>query len=75
MSSSDLDNLVRAGLLKREAADQKEFEALLDSGRRRLSDSKLGGLSAESQLLAELLTNTGLIGNAVEELGPVRTKR
>jgi hypothetical protein len=49
MSSKELDNLVRAGTLKAEPGDQKEFSGLLDSGRRRLTDAKVGGLSPESQ--------------------------
>jgi hypothetical protein len=49
MSLEELDNLIRAGLLKSEPADQKEFDGLLDSGRKRLTDAKKKGLSPESQ--------------------------
>jgi len=44
-----LDNLVKTELVKPEPADQKEFDGLLDSGRKRLADAKKRGLSAESQ--------------------------
>jgi hypothetical protein len=49
MSSKELDNLVRTELLKAERGDQKEFDALLASGRRRLADAKLTGLSNEGR--------------------------
>ena len=49
MGSKELDNLIRAALLKSEPADQKEFDGLLDSGRKRLADAKKKGLAAESQ--------------------------
>ncbi len=49
MSSSELHNLVRSGLLKAEPGDQKEFDGLLDSGRKRLADAKNDKLSAESR--------------------------
>jgi hypothetical protein len=49
MSSKELDNLVQAELLKYEAADQKEFDGLLNSGRKRLDDAKKTELSPESK--------------------------
>ncbi len=49
MTSAALDNLVRAGLLKREAGDRREIEGLLESGRRRLADADRPSLSAESR--------------------------
>jgi hypothetical protein len=49
MRSKELDNLVRTGLLKAEPGDQKEFEGLVDSGRKRLADAKVSGLSPEGQ--------------------------
>lgn len=49
MSSKELDNLVRVGTLKRENANQKEFNGLLDSGRKRLADAKVAGLSPEGK--------------------------
>ena len=51
MSSKELDNLVRAGTLKRENAHQKEFDGLLDSGRKRLADAKIAGLSPDGKFL------------------------
>jgi hypothetical protein len=49
MSSKELDNLVKTGLLKSEPGDQKEFDGLLDSGRKRLADARKEQLSAESR--------------------------
>jgi hypothetical protein len=49
MSSKELDNLVKAGTLKAEPGDQKEFDGLVDSGRKRLIDARKQGLSPESQ--------------------------
>lgn len=49
MSSRELNNLVRIELLKVEAADQKEIDGLLASGRARLTDAKKTGLSTESR--------------------------
>jgi hypothetical protein len=49
MRSKELDNLVRAELIKPEAADQREFDGLFDSGRKRLKDATKAGLATESQ--------------------------
>lgn len=49
MSLRELDNLVRTGLLKSEPGDQREFDGLVDSGRKRLADAKNCELSAESR--------------------------
>jgi hypothetical protein len=49
MSSKELDNLVRSGLLKIEPGNQKEFDGLVDSARKRLGDAKKADLSPESQ--------------------------
>jgi hypothetical protein len=49
MSSSELNNLVRAGALKAEPGDQKEFQGLLASGRTRLADAQKSGLALESR--------------------------
>lgn len=48
MSSKELDNLVRIGVLKREAGDQSEFNGLVNSARARLTDATRPGLSPES---------------------------
>ena len=40
MSSRELENLVDAGLLKREPRDQREFEGLVGSGKKRLVDAR-----------------------------------
>jgi hypothetical protein len=47
--TSQLDNLVAIGQLKREAADQREFAGLVHSGRMRLKDSHVEGLSLEGR--------------------------
>lgn len=49
MSSNELDNLVKLGLLKVEPGDQAEIDGLLDSGRKRLTDARNKALSADSQ--------------------------
>ena len=49
MTSVNLDNLARIGKLKREAPDGREFMGLLHSGRVRLADARLAGLSPESR--------------------------
>ena len=49
MSLKELDNLVRAGTLKADPGNQKEFTGLLDSGRKRLVDARLAGLSPDGQ--------------------------
>jgi hypothetical protein len=49
MGLKELDNLIRAGLLKSEPPDQNEFDGLLNSGRKRLIDAGKNDLSAESQ--------------------------
>lgn len=48
-SSDNLENLIRIGKMKREAPDAREFLGLLESGRVRLADARLAGLSAESR--------------------------
>jgi hypothetical protein len=49
MSSPELENLVRAGSLNKQPANQEEFDGLMDSGRKRLADATHSGLSAESR--------------------------
>ena len=49
MNSKALNNLVQAGTLKSEPADQKEFDGLVASGKARLSDAKVKGLSLDGQ--------------------------
>jgi hypothetical protein len=49
MSSKELNNLARAGALKAEPPDQKEFDGLLASGRARQADAQKAGLALESQ--------------------------
>ena len=49
MSSKELDNLVRVGLLKKEPGDQGEFDGLVKSGRARLNDAGTPGLSPEGR--------------------------
>jgi hypothetical protein len=49
MSLEKLDNLVKIGQLKLEPPDQNEFDGMIASAKARLQDSKLTGLSADSQ--------------------------
>lgn len=49
MSLKALDNLVKVGVLKEEPGNQKEFDGLVSSGRARLSDARMKGLSPEGQ--------------------------
>jgi hypothetical protein len=49
MSSGELNNLARIGLLKTEPGDQAEFDGLLRSGRVRLMDAHKADLSTESR--------------------------
>lgn len=49
MSLENLDNLVKTNQLKTEPPDQAEFDGMLGSGRKRLLDAKLEGLSEDSQ--------------------------
>ena len=49
MTSQQLDNLVKAGRLQTEQADQAEFEGLVRSGRVRLEDAKRKDLSLEGR--------------------------
>lgn len=49
MPSPELENLVRAGQLKREAPSAPEFEGLVRSGKARLADAKKKTLALESR--------------------------
>jgi hypothetical protein len=49
MSSKELDNLVRTGSLKAEPGEQQEFDGLVASGKARLADARMKGLSLEGQ--------------------------
>ncbi len=49
MTSRNLENLVQTGQLKREPADQKEFDGLVSSGRARLKDARNASLALESR--------------------------
>lgn len=49
MTSANLDNLVKIGKLKVEAVSTAEFDGLIKSGRARLSDARMDGLSLESR--------------------------
>jgi len=48
MTLENLDNLVKIKQLNIEPPDQKEFDGMLSSARRRLQDAKLKGLSEDS---------------------------
>jgi hypothetical protein len=49
MTWAELENLLRAGKLKREAASQTEFDGLVRSGEARLIDAQRPELSLESR--------------------------
>jgi hypothetical protein len=49
MPSKELDNLVNVGTLKAEPGDQREFDGLLESGRKRMKDAGNIALAAESR--------------------------
>jgi hypothetical protein len=49
MSSKELDNLVRTGSLKAEPGEREEFDGLVASGKARLADAKVKGLSRDGQ--------------------------
>lgn len=49
MSLEKLDNLVKIGQLKLEPPNQNELDGMIASAKARLQDSKLTGLSADSQ--------------------------
>lgn len=49
MPLENLDNLVKVGKLKVEPPDQKEFEGMVNSAKRRLQDTAVEGLSEEGR--------------------------
>lgn len=49
MTSQHFENLTKTGVLKKEPADQREFNGLVRSARVRLKDAKSNTLSLESQ--------------------------
>jgi hypothetical protein len=49
VSLETLDNLVRIKQLKVEPPDQKEFDGMVNSARRRLHDAQVTSLSEDSQ--------------------------
>ena len=48
MTLEKLDNLVKINKLKVEPPDQNEFDGMLKSARRRLTDAQIEGLSEDS---------------------------
>jgi len=52
MRLENLDNLVKIKQLKKEPADQKEFDGMLSSAKRRLQDAEVEGLSEEGRFLS-----------------------
>jgi hypothetical protein len=49
MSTRELDNLAKTGLLKAEPGNRTEFDGLVESGRKRLADAARIELTAESR--------------------------
>lgn len=52
MTLDNLDNLVKINQLKKEPPDQKEFDGMLASARRRLQDTEVEGLSEEGRFIS-----------------------
>ncbi len=69
MSSPELDNLVRTGMLKREPAGEKELEGLRLSAERRLVDSERKELAGAPAPLWRVLAKAHERRNAVEYRG------
>ena len=49
MALEKLDNLVKIKQLKKEPPDQNEFDAMVSSAKRRLSDSQIEAVSEEGR--------------------------
>jgi hypothetical protein len=49
MTSGNLDNLVKIKKLKVEPPDQEEFDRVVNSGKRRLKDAQIEGLSEDGR--------------------------
>lgn len=69
MSSPELDNLVRTGMLKREPAGEKELEGLRLSAERRLVDSERKELAFDSRLDLAYNAAHGLALVALRRMG------
>ena len=69
MPSTELDNLVRIGRLKREPPSAREQQGLLDSARARLVDSGLAGLSFDSRFDLAYNASHSLALYALRRLG------
>ena len=54
MGKQELDNLVRIGSLKAEPATRKEFDGMVTSTRRSLTDAQNESIETDSQALAAL---------------------
>jgi hypothetical protein len=52
MTLEHLQNLARIGELKQEPPDQKEFDGMLNLGKRRLQDAQISDLSEEGRFLS-----------------------
>ena len=52
MALEKLDNLVKIKQLKKEPPDQNEFDAMVSSAKRRLSDSQIEAVSEEGRFLS-----------------------
>ncbi len=49
MTLTNLENLVKINKLKVEPPDQREFDGMVSSAKRRLQDAKIDSLSEDSQ--------------------------
>ena len=69
MRSTELDNLVRIGRLKREPPSEREQQGLLDSARARLADSGQASLSFDSRFDLAYNASHSLALYALRRLG------
>jgi hypothetical protein len=68
MNSGNLEDLAKAGHLKAEPSDRKEFERLVRSGRTRLADARKQVLAYESRF--DLAYNAAHALSLAEPPGP-----
>ena len=55
MALEKLDNLVKIKQLKKEPPDQNEFDGMVSSAKRRLSDAQIEAVSEEGRFLFPLM--------------------
>lgn len=73
MGKQELDNLVRIGNLKAEPASKKEFDGMIASARRSLTDAQNESIETDSQFILAYGAAHGFALAALRHLG--RTQR